>query len=118
MSAAAWTGVALLGGLGAVMRHLVDSAVTARAGDALPLGILMVNVSGAFALGLLVGAGAVGEALIVAGTGFLGAFTTFSTWMVQTRALAGEGRRGWAAIYVLVSLIAGFLAVAAGRGLA
>lgn len=112
MSAAAWLGVAALGGVGAVLRVLVDAAVTARAHRGLPWGILAVNVSGAFALGALDGRSTVLAA------GLLGAFTTFSTWMMQTRVLWCEGRRGAAVAYVAVSLMLGFAAVAAGRGLA
>lgn len=117
MSAATWVGVALLGGAGAVLRRVVDAAVP-RTRRGLPLGIFVVNVSGAFALGLLAGSGVGEQTLLIWGTGLLGAFTTFSTWMLQTRALIDDGRRGTAVIYVTASVAIGFLAVAAGRGLA
>lgn len=118
MSAATWAGVAVLGGVGAVLRHAVDAAVTARTSPLLPWGILAVNVSGAFALGLLAGSGAGSGALHVIGLGLLGAYTTFSTWMLQVRALLRDGRRRTAATYLVASLALGLLAVAAGRGLA
>jgi CrcB protein len=112
VSAGTWAAVGLLGGAGAVLRHLVDAAVSASAGTRLPWGILAVNVSGAFALGLL------GTAHPAVSVGLLGAFTTFSTWMLQTQVLLHGGRRRAAVVYVAGSLVLGLLAVWAGRGLA
>jgi CrcB protein len=105
-----WVGVALLGGLGAVARALLAEAVTNRP---FPRGILVVNVAGSFALGLLVGAGLHGDALLLAGTALLGAFTTFSTWMVDTVRLP----RRLAVANVVLSLALGLAAVALGRAL-
>lgn len=79
--------VALAGALGALARDLLDRTVMARAPDArLPLGVLAVNVSGSFLLGLLAGVPGMGGSgvYVLAGPGFLGAFTTFSTFTVQT----------------------------------
>ena len=56
-----------------------------------PIGTAIVNVVGAGALGLIVGADA--TTLRIVGAGFLGGFTTYSTWMVDTWALAGSGTR-------------------------
>jgi CrcB protein len=56
-----------------------------------------------------------GDALRLAGTGFTGAYTTFSTWMLETHRLAEEGERGAAALNVAGSLVLGFGAVALGR---
>jgi CrcB protein len=115
MSVALLLGVGLLGGVGAVARFLVDGAVSARAGDRFPWGTLAVNLSGALALGVLVGAAVEGDALRLAGTGLLGAYTTFSTWMFETHRLAedGEGRRSLANL--LVSLVLGLAAAWLGR---
>jgi CrcB protein len=104
-----WAGVALLGGLGAVGRVLVAERFAYP-----PVGILAVNVSGALALGILAGSGLSDDALRVWGGGLLGGYTTFSTWMVQTRALTPR----WAFANVAVSLALGLAAVAAGRALA
>lgn len=118
MSVATWVGVAVLGGGGAVLRYRIDTALSARTGRALPLGIFAVNISGAFALGLLAGSGVEDDVLVLAGTGLLGAYTTFSTWMLQTQVLARDGRGRLAVTYVVASIVVGFIAVAAGRGLA
>jgi CrcB protein len=112
VSAAGWAGVAALGGLGAVARYLVDAAVAARTSHLLPWGILTVNLTGAFALGALDG-----RSTVVA-VGLLGAYTTFSTWMLQVRVLLRGGRRRAAVAYLLASLVLGFLALWLGRGLA
>ena len=110
-----WLGIALLGGVGALARVLLDARVRAATGHPeLPLGTLAVNVAGSFALGLLTGLAVTGDALLLAGTGFLGAFTTFSTWMVETERLAGRGRASLALAYVGLSLGLGLAACGAG----
>ncbi len=83
-----WLAVALAGGLGAACRFVVDQAVGAPKGALLPWGTVVVNVTGSLAAGLVVRLVAdlvVTEdvGLVVAG-GFLGAYTTFSTAMVET----------------------------------
>jgi fluoride exporter len=114
----AWVGVALVGGLGALARFWLDGAVSRRAGGVFPAGTLAVNISGSFVLGVLVGAGVGGDALLVAGTGFVGAYTTFSTWMLETERLGEDGRWRALALNVVVSLVVGLAAVALGRWLA
>jgi fluoride exporter len=115
VSAATWIGVALLGGAGAIARFLLDGAVSARAGRDLPFGTLMVNVSGAFLLGLLAGVSLRGDALVLLGGATLGSFTTFSTWMFETQRLTEEGEARGAAANAAVSLAVGLAAVALGR---
>lgn len=117
MSAPVWMGLALAGGLGAISRFVLDGAVSARAGRALPLGTLVVNLSGAFVLGLLDGAGVGGDALHLAGTGFVGAYTTFSTWMLETHRLAEEGEAAAAIANIAGSLVLGIATVLIGRWL-
>jgi fluoride exporter len=115
MSLAVWVGIALLGGVGAVARFAVDWLVSLRFGWRFPLGILTVNLSGAFLLGLLVGASVEGDAYRLAGTAVLGSFTTFSTWMLDTRQLAERGRRTAALTNLALSLVIGLGAVALGH---
>ena len=115
MSVAVLIGIGLLGGLGAIARFLIDSAVAARAGNGFPWGTLAVNLSGALALGLLVGAGVGGDALRLAGTGLLGAYTTFSTWMFETQRLAEDGRLRHGLTNLLVSLVLGVALAWVGR---
>jgi CrcB protein len=117
VSAGTLLAVAVLGGAGAVARFLLDGAVAARLGRAFPFGTFAVNVSGAFALGVLVGA-AVGEGTYrLAGTAFLGAYTTFSTWAFESHRLGEDGRLPVAALNFGGSLVCGVVAAWAGRGL-
>ncbi len=117
MSVLVWLGVAVLGGVGAVLRFRIDAFVQRRAAGELPLGTLTVNVVGAFCLGLLTGLAVVGDALLLAGTATLGSFTTFSTWMLETERLAEEGDGRVALANIGVSLAAGLVAAAAGWAL-
>ena len=115
MTPALLIGIGLLGGLGAVARLLVDSFVTRRARGPFPDGTLAVNLSGALALGVLVGAAVSADAARLAGTGLLGAYTTFSTWMFDSHRLAEDRRPIAAALNVAVSLVLGIGAVFLGR---
>ena len=115
MSAVTWVAIGLLGGLGALARFQVGAAVNARASGAFPAGTLVVNLSGGFLLGLLVGLGVSESTLVVLGGGLLGGYTTFSTWMVESERLAAAGRTGLAWLNLVGSTLAGLLA--AGFGL-
>ena len=115
MSLPVLVGVALLGGAGAVARVLLGAAVAARAGSTFPWGTLAVNLSGAFALGLLSGAGLGGDGMRLLGTGLLGAYTTFSTWAFEAHRQAESGRRLGAALNLGGSLALGLACVWAGR---
>src|ERR1700739_4893519 len=94
-----WVGVLIAGGFGAVLRFLVDGAVARRAARSFPFGTLVVNISGAALLGLLGGLALNRHAALLADTAFVGSYTTFSTWMLETqrpseeRQLARRGRK-------------------------
>jgi fluoride exporter len=114
-------GLIVAGALGSVLRYLVDRSVQRRLNSDFPLGILVVNVSGSLALGLLTGA-ATHHALsspwlVVAGTGFVGAYTTFSTFTFDTVRLADNDQWVPAAVNVALSLALGIGAAAAGLAL-
>lgn len=107
-------GIALLGGCGAVARFLIHSAVTRHNPNDFPLGTFIVNVLGSFAAGVLLGA-AVGHDLHwLAATAFLGAFTTFSTWMFESERLATDGYTRSAVVNIVFSSAVGLGAVALG----
>jgi CrcB protein len=115
MSVITWLGVAVLGGVGALVRFLLDGVVSSAPGRDLPFGTFTVNVSGAFLLGLVSGLAFTGDALALAGTATLGSYTTFSTWMLETHRLREEGEFWPALGNVLISLAVGLGAVALGR---
>lgn len=117
MSWAAWIGVAILGGCGALARFGLTLLVADRLHPHLPLGTMAVNVSGAFLLGLLVGTGLDGDARLVLGAGALGSYTTFSAWMLETQRVGEAGKRRLAVVNVLLSIALGLGAAALGRAL-
>jgi CrcB protein len=113
-----WAGVLLIGGIGSVTRFLVDRAVTRRAGQPFPLGTLTVNITGAALLGFLGGLALSKDAALLTGTAFVGSYTTFSTWMLETQRL-GEERRTWAAVAnLVVSVVLGLAAALLGQSIA
>ena len=117
MSVAVLLAVGVLGGLGAVGRFLLDGAVSARSAGGFPAGTLAVNLSGAFVLGLLVGAALDGDANRIVGTGLIGGYTTFSTWALESHRLGEDGELRLGAVNVAVALVLGLFAAWAGRAL-
>jgi CrcB protein len=115
VSAALWLGVAALGGVGALARFGLDSLVSARFGREFPLGTLAVNASGAFLLGLLVGAALGGNGYLLAGTAVLGSYTTFSTWMLESQRLGEDGEVSGLLLNLLLSAVVGLAAAELGR---
>ena len=113
--------VAVAAGLGAVLRYVVDRAVTSRSGSAFPAGTMLVNTTGSFVLGLVTGLsaghGLPGAVALVVGTGLAGGYTTLSTWAWETLALAEAGDLSRAAVNVLGSFALGLAAAAAGLAL-
>jgi CrcB protein len=109
-----WLCVALAGGLGALARLLVTDAVMRAVRVAAPVGVLVVNLSGAVVIGVLAGAALHGDARLIVVAGFLGSYTTFSTWMVQTDELLQTNRHRWAVANLVGSVVLGFGAVALG----
>ncbi|HEX9258753.1 MAG TPA: CrcB family protein [Acidimicrobiales bacterium] len=110
--------LALAAALGSMARATVDSTVQRRARRPFPAGTLAVNLLGSFAAGFVVGLGAGGHlsasTRLVLASGFLGGFTTFSTWVVDSVRLP----RPLAELNIVVSVAAGLGAVALGRWLA
>jgi CrcB protein len=95
--------------IGAPLRYLTDRAVQARHDSLFPWGTFSVNLVGCFILGALTGAGSAlpSQALALAGTGFCGALTTYSTFSYETLRLAEQRAYFYAVMNVLVSVVAG-----------
>ncbi len=85
MTAAIWTSVVLIDGVGSVLRFVVDRAVAGRVARSFPFGTLAINLSGAMLLGVLSGVALSHTAALLAGTALIGSYTTFSTWMLETQ---------------------------------
>jgi len=110
--------VAIAGGLGAACRYMLDFAITQRTRGVLPWGTWAVNVTGSLALGFLVGlalqVGLPIEVRLVLGGGFLGAYTTFSTWMYESLRLIELGAWRAAMVNLLGSVVSGGIAAMLG----
>jgi CrcB protein len=111
------------GFLGAVARYAVGVLVARYWQGEFPLATFLINVSGSFVLGFFSVLAAERMAIdpawrLLVATGFVGAYTTFSTFEYETQRLTEIGAWGWAALNVVTSVLAGFLAVRLGVYLA
>jgi CrcB protein len=117
-----YVAVAVGGAFGAVARFAIDGWVSERTGGLFPWGTLVINLSGAFLLGLLATL-AIDRSVLspdirpIAMIGFLGAYTTFSTWMLDCWRLMQEGAWALAAANLVGSVLLGLVAVGAGIAL-
>jgi len=114
--------VALGGAAGAPARYLLDKAITVRQSSQFPLGTFVVNMLGCLALGVLAGATlagttVAGHVFALLGTGFCGAFTTYSTFAYEAVALAERRAVRSSAAYTLGSVAGGLMLAAAGYAL-
>lgn len=118
MTATLLLAVAAGGLVGAPARYLLDLRISRRHDSVLPWGTFTINASGSMLLGVLVGLGLAGHLPTVvsaaAGTGFCGAFTTFSTFTFETVRLVEDGELRQALVYVGGSVAVGLAAAAAG----
>jgi CrcB protein len=109
--------MAVAGGVGAVARFVLDGIVRLRV-EAYPLGTMIINLSGSFLLGLVVGlAGAhvlSPEWRLILGTGFLGGYTTFSTASYEAVRLAQQGRWRAASVHTIGMAVGAFVFAAIG----
>jgi CrcB protein len=118
VSPLAWAAFVAAGAAGAPARYLLDRAVAERVEGAFPWGTFVINITGSFLLGFLTGLG-LNHAFpkvprVVLGTGFCGAYTTFSTFTFETVRLLEEGAVAEALRNAAGSLVAGSFAAAAG----
>lgn len=118
--------IGLAGALGALTRYGLSGFVQRYSGFTFPVGTLVVNLLGTFLFGfiwslveqrLVISV----ETRVVILSGFLGAFTTFSSFMFETSALIGDGQWGYALLNITVQIVLGmvaiFLGLAAGRAI-
>jgi fluoride exporter len=113
--------VALGSVLGAVARYFVSGFVARRVGETFPFGTLLINVTGALVIGIFGGLASDNSSLLAepdpwlfAVTGFLGAYTTVSSFSLQTLSLARDGEGGRAVLYLALSVGLSLAAAALG----
>ena len=121
MTVAAIASIALGGAFGSALRYLLNRWIGQP--DGLPLGILVVNLSGTLVLGLvatlfLERIGVSDNLRLAITVGLLGGFTTFSTVWLDTLHLLNGGRWAWALTNLLVSAVGGLAAAWLGQQLA
>lgn len=106
------------GFVGAIARYSLALLVDARMGSPFPYATLLINVTGSFVLGVLSGllefSSLPPEVRLTIGVGFLGAYTTFSTFTYETLRLVEAGDTVLALAYVAVSVLAGLAAATLG----
>jgi CrcB protein len=114
--------VAVVSGVGAVCRYIVDQVISHKYRGDFPLGTFTINMAGSFILGLSTGLathhGLSTTAAAIIGSGFCAGFTTFSTWMWETLALAETGAFLAAGLNAFGSLALGLAAAGCGFWLA
>ena len=111
--------IAIGGALGALARYWLNEFVATRWPTIFPLGTFIINITGSFVIGFFLTFATVHYDLnphwrLFIAVGFLGAYTTFSTFEYETLKLIEEGHLLTALFYVLSSVIAGLIAVWAG----
>ncbi len=111
--------IAIGGAAGAVSRHFLTASIMRLLGSGFPYGIFVVNVVGSFLMGLLVTLLATRfevspELRGLLAVGFLGSFTTFSTYSLDIMLMIERGEWGSAAIYAFGSLVLGVLGLIGG----
>ena len=115
--------VFLAGGLGSAARYAIGLSAAAAFGVGFPYGTLIVNLTGCFALGIVVQLAIAGawhsDVRAVVAAGFLGGFTTYSSFNQETLAMLTSGTAGAAVLNIVITLAgglaAGALGLAAGR---
>jgi CrcB protein len=107
--------ITLGAGVGAPLRYLIDKNLRKTRSNLLPLETLVINILGSFVLGLTVHRSA--NVGYLFGTGFAGAFTTWSAFALETHDLF-KARKHWVAwSYLALTLVLGTLAAAAGNAI-
>ena len=110
--------VGLGGALGSITRYHLGKIISQRSKSAaFPIGTLIINLSGAMLLGFVTGLDTGPNMYMLMGDGFLGAYTTFSTFMYEGFSLFRDNEKKNALVYILGSLILGIIGYMMGFGL-
>ncbi|ENQ3104405.1 camphor resistance protein CrcB [Bacillus sp. 491mf] len=99
--------VSIGGFFGAIARFFISTIAKEKYGDSFPYGTFFVNMMGSFLLGLLYGAGVAKMWVLLCCTGFMGAFTTFSTYQLELIQLIHKREGQKALLYFVMSYVIG-----------
>ncbi|MCM2980239.1 hypothetical protein CHH55_03830 [Niallia circulans] len=102
------------GFIGAISRYFFINELKKIMASSIPIPTMIVNIIGSFLLGLIVGMGVNVNAYFILAIGFLGAFTTFSTFAVEAVTLCREKKKGGFFFYILGTFLGGILFCFAG----
>ena len=117
MTVAVWAGVMLLGGSARWRASSSTAPCPSGSRRPFPFGTLVVNLSGALLLGFLAGLALSPHIALLAGTAFVGSYTTFSTWMLETQRLGEERQVVSAFANIAVSVVLGLAAAWLGQSI-
>ena len=106
--------VGIGGATGSLVRYSLGKFISKKSTTHFPVGTFIINITGAILLGVVSTIGVSSNLMLLLGDGFLGAYTTFSTFMYEGFNLFQEYKKLNAFIYILCSLILGILGYAAG----
>ena len=106
--------VAVGGAAGSLVRYSLGKFISEKSNSAFPIGTFIINITGAILLGIVSAIGVSNNIMLLLGDGFLGAYTTFSTFMYEGFNLFREKEKLNAFIYILFSLILGIVGYALG----
>ncbi|ERI92527.1 protein CrcB [Clostridiales bacterium oral taxon 876 str. F0540] len=101
--------VGIGGAFGSITRYSLGRFISSKTKSKFPFGTFFINITGAFLLGILSSSGAGSSVYSLLGDGFLGAYTTFSTFMYEGFNLFQDNKKLNAFIYILGSLIIGII---------
>lgn len=106
--------VGIGGGIGAAFRAFLSDQVKRKWKGHYPMATFLINITGSFLLGLIIHYHADNMWKLLLGTGFMGGYTTFSTFHYEAVLLIEAGRKKLYLLYYVLSVAGGLLAAAAG----
>ncbi len=106
--------IGLGGALGSITRYSVGKYISNKSKITLPIGTIIINITGAFLLGIVSNSGIDGNIYLLITEGFLGAFTTFSTFMYEGFVLIQENEKLNIVIYIIGTILLGLIGFTLG----
>lgn len=106
------------GAMGSLTRFSLGRLISSKSKASFPVGTFVINITGAMLLGIVSSLKIDNNTYLFLADGFLGAYTTFSTFMYESFQLFGENKRLNATVYIVSSIILGLIGFAVGAWMA